>query len=64
MTTSEIESWLNEHHPGKLWVVDERMGVGLPMIDGIMLYCRVDGQTPLEQLAEQLVAMTTGKGMP
>lgn len=64
MTTSEIEAWLNEHHPGKPWVVDEKLGVGLPMLDGVMLYLRTDGPTTLEKLAEQLVAMVTGKAMP
>lgn len=60
MATAEIESYLAKHYPGKPWVVDEKMGVGLPMIDGIVLYCRIDGLDPLSKVAEQVIAITKG----
>lgn len=64
MTTSEIEAWLKSTYPDKDFTVSESLGIGLPMIDKVMLYVRTDGPTPLKQLAEQLIAMTTGEQIP
>lgn len=64
MTTEEIESYLKLHHPTQDWVVSDKLGIGLPMLDGVMLFVRADGATPIDRLAEQLIAMTAGKPIP
>ena len=61
VTTTEIESYLAKHYPDHQFTVSDKLGIGLAMADGVMLYCRVDGPQPLDSIAKQLIAMTKGK---
>lgn len=58
MTTADIEAWLAKHHPDKHWVTFDNL-FGLPMLDGVMLYCQAD-EAHMPQLAQQIIAMAEG----
>lgn len=42
VTISEIEAWLKSTYPNKDFTVSEKLGIGLPMWDNVMLYVRTD----------------------
>jgi len=57
MTTEEIESHLAKSYPGHKWEVYERLGIGLPMFDGVMFYTQVTDD--LDACAKYVIWQTT-----
>lgn len=60
MTTEDMESQLRERYPGKDWVTSEKLGIGLPMLDGVMFYVPVSSEDELDRAAQHAILITTG----
>lgn len=59
MTTTEIESYLAKHYPDHQFTVSDKLGIGLPMADGVMLFAPV--QEDIEAAITYVIANTKGK---
>ena len=59
VTTTEIESYLAKHYPDHQFTVSDKLGIGLAMADGVMLFAPVQGD--IEAAIKYVIANTKGK---